>query len=305
MQKKILEHKPTGTLILFLVLFTLAGTFIVRGVEQVVLGLNPAAEQSLLFSRIGMILQDIFFFFLPAYTIYKWSEDKPMQALGMKKERNLIKYSLLGLLVFLIAYPLISASTMWNQQMVLPQWLSAVEDWMRKSEDAIGESMNQFFAEKTIYNLVWNIMIVGVAAGFVEEVFFRGALQQLLEKWTKNGHLAVWIAAFIFSAVHLQFYGFLPRFIMGLILGYLFFYSRNLWVSIFVHFANNTLGVLSQFFSGNTEVVESAAEEAPEMWIPTVFAIISAVLVFFAMRKYAKMMKKKLEVGCLKPEVDS
>ena len=92
---------------------------------------------------------------------------------------------------------------------------------------------------------------------------------------------------------------------MGLILGYLFFYSRNLWVSIFVHFANNTLGVLSQFFSGNTEVVESAAEEAPEMWIPTVFAIISAVLVFFAMRKYAKMMKKKLEVGCLKPEVDS
>jgi hypothetical protein len=90
-------------------------------------------------------------------------------------------------------------------------------------------------------------MMVAVLAAIGEELIFRGLLQRLFLEWTRNVHVAVFISAFIFSAFHLQFYGFFGRLVLGLILGYLFVWTGSLWVPIAVHFVNNAMAVIVSF----------------------------------------------------------
>ncbi|MFA5196683.1 MAG: CPBP family intramembrane glutamic endopeptidase, partial [Bacteroidales bacterium] len=94
-----------------------------------------------------------------------------------------------------------------------------------------------------------NILMIAVLPAIGEEFFFRGVLQRLLGEWFKNVHVAVIVTAVIFSAFHLQFYGFLPRFLLGMFLGYIFYWSGSLWVPIIVHFINNGLAVVVAWLS--------------------------------------------------------
>jgi len=89
--------------------------------------------------------------------------------------------------------------------------------------------------------------MIAIIPAFAEEFLFRGALAKLLKDWTKNIHVAVFISSFIFAAIHMQFYGFLPRFLLGTALGYLFFWSGSLWLPIAAHFANNFRSVVVEF----------------------------------------------------------
>ena len=144
--------------------------------------------------------------------------------------------------------PFISLITHVNQLLTLPHWLSGLEYWMQNLEKSAQETTNLLLAGTSIWAYFGNILVVGVFAAVAEEFFFRGALQQLLVKLFKNKHVGVWMTAFIFSMMHLQFYGFLPRFVLGLLLGYLFVYSKNLWIPILIHFLNNALVVTFNFF---------------------------------------------------------
>lgn len=132
--------------------------------------------------------------------------------------------------------------------LVLPAWLSGLELWMENLEESAQATTNLLLDGTSIWDYLGNILFIGVFASVAEEVFFRGVLQQLLTKLFKNKHAGVWMAAFIFSLMHMQFYGFLPRIILGAMLGYLFAYSKNLWIPILVHFLNNAMVVTFNFF---------------------------------------------------------
>lgn len=288
--QKILEHSSQRARIIYLLLFSLVGSF-VAGAILFVAGISlPSAEGSIWFYRFSIVLQDIFVMFLPAYTLSRWITENPMQTMGIRKTRKMSQGLLYGFLIFGVSYPAIAVIAQWNEQIVLPDSLTGVENWMRQMEDAAKDVTDLFLSGETLSDLFLNLLIIAAAAAFVEEIFFRGALQQLIEKWLRNDHVAVWTAAFIFSAIHLQFYGFFPRLIMGAVLGYLFLYSRNLWIPMLYHFVNNAAVVVITYFWGESNFLEQL-EDKPLTWVSFIVMIASGLLTYFLFSQYKVQVK--------------
>ena len=188
---------------------------------------------------------------------------------------------------FLFSYALVSFLNQWNQGFVLPEALRSVEEWMRTLEDAAMETTMLLLSGQGVGYFLLNLLIVAGLAALSEELFFRGALQQFLQEKIPNGHASVWITAFIFSVVHFQFYGFFPRLVLGALLGYLFLYTRNLWVPIVVHFINNATVIVLHFFWGDTEWMEGL-EEAEVTPAFAFMALISLLLTLFLFMNYRR-----------------
>ena len=132
----------------------------------------------------------------------------------------------------------------WNSQMVLPEFLSGVEQWMREMETQLME-LTVFLTDfQSIPELLTGILVIGVFAGVGEELFFRGLIQPKMQVYFRSPHWGIWVTAFIFSAIHAQFFGFLPRLFLGALFGYLYHYTGSLFYPILGHILNNALTLL-------------------------------------------------------------
>lgn len=154
------------------------------------------------------------------------------------------------LLVFILALcsgPIIELVGSWNAQLSLPERFGELERWMMEQEKQLEVITLQILSDISIGGLFANLLVIAVIPAIGEELLFRGALQQILVRWFRNPHVGIWVAAIIFSAIHLQFYGFLPRMLLGALFGYLYYWSNNIWLPIFAHFVNNA-GVLITAF---------------------------------------------------------
>ncbi len=156
-----------------------------------------------------------------------------------------------GLLVIFFALPFISWLIEINNAISLPEALSGVEDWFRRKEDEATKLTEIFLGTKSLAGLLLNLFMIAVLAAFGEELIFRGIILRLFREWTGNVHLAVLISAILFSALHIQFYGLIPRIALGILLGYLYVWTGSLWVPIFVHFMNNAMAVLISWLESN------------------------------------------------------
>lgn len=136
-----------------------------------------------------------------------------------------------------------------NQAMELPAALKGIEEYMRNMEDSLS-GMTEFLTTfNTIPELILAFIVIAVIAGIGEEIIFRGLIQRKLQLGLKNPHAAIWIAAFIFSAIHFQFYGFFPRLMLGAMFGYFYYFTGNIWVPIVAHIFNNGLAVILLYLS--------------------------------------------------------
>ena len=136
-----------------------------------------------------------------------------------------------------------------NSHLVLPESLSELEAWMKESETQMME-LTKFLTDfENIQELLAGILVIGVLAGIGEEVFFRGLIQPKIRLYTGSIHWGIWLTAIIFSAIHMQFYGFLPRMFLGAIFGYLYVYSGSLVYPILAHIFNNSITVLLIYLS--------------------------------------------------------
>lgn len=120
-------------------------------------------------------------------------------------------------------------------------------EWMLKTEEAAGKILETLTSQRSSWSLIANLMVLAVLAGVCEEFFFQGALQPLLMRWTRNPHIGILLTALIFSTIHFQFYGFIPRFVLGVYLGYLFYWSGSLWLPVLAHVLHNALSILIDF----------------------------------------------------------
>ena len=145
---------------------------------------------------------------LPAYFVAAMIHTSPAGYLKMTGHDRMGKKLMFAVLAFIFSYALTSFLSQWNKGMELPAALSEVERVLRSLEDAALETTGLLLSRKTIGGLILNLIIVAGLAAVSEEMFFRGALQQLIQEKFPNGHIAVWITALIFSLVHFQFYGF-------------------------------------------------------------------------------------------------
>ncbi|MHA7131556.1 CPBP family intramembrane glutamic endopeptidase [Algoriphagus namhaensis] len=136
-----------------------------------------------------------------------------------------------------------------NSKLVLPEVFSDLELWMRSMEDQLME-MTKFLTDfENTGEFLVGLLVIGVMAGVGEELFFRGVLQPKLHQYTGSAHWGVWLTAIIFSAIHVQFYGFLPRMFLGALFGYLYLYSGSLIYPILAHIFNNGLTVVMVYLA--------------------------------------------------------
>jgi len=158
---------------------------------------------------------------------------------------------LASLLLIFLSLPFINWMLEWNSDLSLPASLAGLEGWFKAKEEEATKLTELFLETTSCTGFLFNLFMIAVLAAMGEEMIFRGIILRLFREWTKNVHLAVLISAVLFSAFHLQFYGFFPRIVLGIILGYLYVWSGSLWVPIFVHFMNNAMAVFISWLDNN------------------------------------------------------
>ena len=196
------------------------------------------------------LLQTITLFLLPSLILAYLCAKAPWIWLQLDNKVNW-KVLLWAIGIMLVALPAINMLAQWNQHMVLPTWLSGVEEWMKAKEAEAEWLTKQFMSVTTISGLLVNLLLMAVLPALSEEITFRGVLQRLLspKNSSLNSQLSIWLTAIIFSAIHMQFYGFVPRMLMGALFGYMFVWTGSLWVPMLMHFVNNGMAVLLYFLA--------------------------------------------------------
>ena len=194
--------------------------------------------------RIVQAISAICTFLLPALGMAYLSSLLPTKYLSLQPVRDPLAWGLTAVGMLLLS-PLINLLSLWNQSLHLPTSLAPVEEALRQLE-ALAEQLTQTFLSSDRMDLLLaNLLVVAVLAALTEELFFRGALQRILANCQLNPHVVIWTAAFLFSAFHLQFFGFFPRMLLGAYFGYLLRWSGSIWLPIFAHFINNAVAVIT------------------------------------------------------------
>lgn len=259
MKNRFAEYSSFAQVVLLLII-VLASTIVVSilgvaivlpivGVETLfkVLSLEVVDGTQVWVLKFLQIVQSIGVFVLPAFVFAYLVSKQSNRYLQLHHLPSLRSIGLVFIML-LVALPFVNVMGQWNSEMVLPSWMSGIEEWMRAKEDQAEVITKLFLDSKTTADLWINVLMIGIVPGIGEELLFRGVIQKLLKRITKNDHWAVWSTAILFSAIHLQFYGFVPRALLGAIFGYVLVYSRNLWLPMLVHFLNNTLAVFAYHF---------------------------------------------------------
>ncbi len=190
---------------------------------------------------------------------------------------------LLSVFLIFAAVPFINYTIELNMQMKLPDFLSQAEEWMRRSEENAERMTRVFLNVNTLSALLFNLFMIAVIPALGEEFMFRGVLLRIFGEWTRSGHLAVWITAIIFSAIHLQFFGFFPRLILGVLFGYMVLWSGSIWPAVVAHFINNAAAVTFYFFFHNQLIDDSWEKmgKGPEgIWLAAISVMITLMLMW-------------------------
>jgi membrane protease YdiL (CAAX protease family) len=179
----------------------------------------------------------------------------------------------------------------WNQSLQLPESLSGLEKSLQSMEESGLKMTEIMLAGNGFGSLLINLLLMAVIPAIGEEFLFRGVIQKHLIEWTRKPHLAIIISAIIFSAVHFQFYGFIPRVILGMIFGYLVFYSGSLWPAIFAHFFNNAMAVMAYKYAGDSlgqSEIDTFGTTSSDFY----FILIGLVIAYFIGRH---LFRKRVE----------
>lgn len=185
----------------------------------------------------------------------------------------------------------------WNSHLVLPEFLSGVEQWMRDMETQLME-LTQFLTDfQSIPELLAGILVIGVFAGVGEELFFRGLIQPKMQGYLQSPHWGIWVTAIIFSAIHVQFYGFLPRLFLGALFGYLYHYTGSLFYPILGHFLNNALTLLL-VYAANQGLIALDVQSTDTVSYPgALLGFLVLTLGFLYFKKVNRGKDEKLDQG--------
>jgi len=197
---------------------------------------------------------------------------------------------LLTFLMMVSVIPFINYMAEINLRMEFP--IRAVDQFLRLLEGEAEEVMQAFTATRTLWGLLVNMLMIGVIAAVGEELIFRGLIQRLFHGMVNNMHLAIFLTAILFSAFHFQFFSFLPRFILGVLLGYLMYYGRSIWYPILAHFVNNAMGVIYYYFNSRGSADDMLEEIGTSTMMPMAALISLLVFASFGLIWYYQVVSK-------------
>jgi membrane protease YdiL (CAAX protease family) len=223
---------------------------------------------------------------IPALIIMKLLHNGPLSGW---EDIKLPGWEAIGLVIALAfaLLPIVSFTGQINAVMHLPVWLSGVENWMIKKEESTDDLIDTLIFSNTIPGMVLNLVIIAMIPAIAEEFIFRGILQKILIRLFSSDHIAIFVTAIIFSAIHFQFFGFIPRFILGLVFGYLFLWGGTLWLPIVAHFVNNAFPVILTYFqeSGRLSTTPDISLLKQAIALPFWIVICMVILLYFRNKK--------------------
>lgn len=176
-----------------------------------------------------------------------------------------------------------SVAIEWNSNWHFPESMKALEEKARQFEDAAAELTKFLTAFDNPGQLLIGLLVIAVLPAIGEELVFRGLIQKDFFRATNNIHLSIWLSAILFSAIHMQFFGFVPRMLLGALFGYIYYWSGNLWLAILAHFVNNGVSVLAIYFyqQGTLDVDLETPEAAPMHWVIVSLTLTASLLYYF------------------------
>ncbi len=272
-----LEVGTLGKILLLLGVTLMLSLFAVAA-WQLFTSANPNDISSL---KILQLFQSVATFVLaPLFLSYLFSKNH-RKYLHLDSKTDLNIYVLVAIFMVIII-PFVNLLGYLNQQIVLPELLKPIEIWMKNSELQAAELTERLLDVRNVQGLLFNVFLIAILPAIGEELYFRGIVQKVLSN-EKHVIFGIWSAAFIFSAIHLQFYGFFPRLLLGAFFGYLLYWSGNLWLPILAHFINNVMAVLFYYFQKNGYQLPDIDKVGTEssLWLGCLSGVVAIGGIYF------------------------
>lgn len=287
-----LQEKPYWIQLLVLALFMVGGMLLFSSLGSIILILiyhTPSmleASDPATAIRISQTFATIGTFLLPAL-LFAYCQNRQCFVYNAANRRPNASMTNIVLILSITLLPVVSVLSAFNMY-IMPQE-GTVAEFMRDLEESANHILELLTSQRSSWDLISNLLVLAVLAGLCEEFLFQGTLQPLMTRWTNNPHIGILITAFIFSVLHFQFYGFIPRFALGVYLGYLFYWSRSLWLPILAHVLHNALSILVDYtLQGRGIDTDNMQFTDIHGSIPVVIscALVSAMGIVFLWRTY-------------------
>ncbi|MCO5238531.1 MAG: CPBP family intramembrane metalloprotease [Chitinophagaceae bacterium] len=239
--------------------------------------------------RVIQVVSTAVTFFLPAFFTALIINRRPAKFLGFSMRFSYRQLFLALGIMFGAAVAAAALATL-NEAIPVPQ---RAADYFRKLEENYSAQVEVITNIRTFSDYVISIVMIALLPALFEETFFRGGMQNLLTRYSHKPWMAILITSFIFSAIHLSYYGFLARLCLGIVLGLIYYYSRSLWLSVAAHFFNNAIAVTQMyvFIRQGKPVREAMNETYPVWWGIIGAAVLYALFILF--KKYSAQAVQK------------
>jgi general stress protein CsbA len=237
----------------------------------------------IVFIRGMLLLQFLGLFVIPSLLFAYFSDPKPLDYIGLKPPSKAF-YWILGILALVVAIPFVDFMGYLNQRM----FTGETEKWLKNMEQDAARQIQFMLNRHTLKELIMNLIFIALFAGVGEELFFRGVLQRLFIKLTRSPWLGIILTAALFSAIHFQFLGFIPRFLLGILLGCIYWYSGSLWPAIIAHFFYDGFMVVLIYI--NPEMIENVdatiiQKSSLQLVLSSILSLIVTLVVVWQMKK--------------------
>lgn len=293
----LLKNRPVWAQFLFFIgialcvftIFALVGTVVMMkitglSVQEVTDIGNWDMQDTRLIAYIrGMLLfQFLGLFLIPVFIFSSLVNKNPYRYLGLTTP-TLPLYFFLGILIMVAAIPLAGWLGQINRQLPLSP---SLYEWVETTEKQNAIQAETLLNQHSISQLLLNLLFIAVFAGIGEELLFRGVIQRLLIRWFRNPWAGIWVTAILFSAFHFQFLGFLPRILLGVLLGAIYWYSGNLWTAILAHFFYDGLIVAASYANPSLIKDDTAMNvSGVSLIVQGTISLLAVISILYLMRK--------------------
>jgi uncharacterized protein len=248
------------------------------------------SKRSINFLKYVQGITSIGLFIVSSFIIAVFTSAAPLDFLYLKKFPGRFSIILIVLLM-IIVLPFSNLITEINMRLSLPESMSGIQQYIEYQEEQMERIMKIFLDAHNFWTLMANLIVIALIPAIGEEMLFRGVFQKFFIALSRNVHLGIFISAFLFSALHLQFLTFLPRFMLGVVFGYLVVWSGSLWPAIIGHFVNNFMAVIYYFFfyTGRTKLdLEHIGSSGNYLFLGIISFCVTSVLLWAIYKSFAE-----------------
>jgi len=261
-----------GTVLSFAVLLIIYGSAGLSALTAV----DLSNDKYVMVLKISQVLTTACLFILPPIWLARTEKMALKDFYGFKKPE--LPVVLIVILLMVFSMPVMEWVALANQKMTLPDVLKPIEDWMREKEDAAMKMTVLLLKVNHTWDFFINLFIIALLPAVAEEFIFRGALQRSFTRMFHNPNVAIWVTAFIFSAIHVQFFGFIPRLLLGAAFGYIYWWTGSLWYTMLAHFLNNGYTVcLAWYMQVHDMPIDSLDNSANFTWYQYVISLFLSI----------------------------